>query len=115
MKPHLTSAVHAFSLIIISIIGYQITKSYTAFIPLVFGAVLLPLNKGIRFEDKIQSHIAVALTLLVTIALFKPFSSALADQDMGGMIRVGIMLLTGVVAFISFINSFIQARKRKRS
>lgn len=113
MAPQVASAIHAFTLLGVGITGYVITNSQTALIPVVFAVVLLVCNNGIKYQHKIMSHLAVVLTLLVTIALLKPFSSAMADGDTWGMVRVGAMLITGIIAMVSFIRSFMANRKSK--
>ena len=113
MQAHVASAIHAFTLLGVGVIGYVVTKSNTAMIPVVFGVVLLVCNNGIRFEHKIMSHLAVVLTLLVTVALLKPFSAAMGDGDTWGMVRVGAMIVTGIIAMIAFVRSFIAAKKAR--
>lgn len=104
---------NAACLIGMSIWGYYDTNAPTALIPLIFGVVLLVLTNSIRNHNKTVAHIAVALTLIALIAICaKPLQAAL---DEGGMklVRVGAMVLTGIIAMISFIMSFIKARKAK--
>ncbi len=115
MKAHVMSAINAFALIAIGVWGYTVTNAGTALIPVIFGVVILVCNNGIKYEHKIMSHIAVVLTLLVTIALIKPFTAAMGDGDTMGMTRVGIMLVTGILAMIAFIQSFIAARKKRNN
>lgn len=113
MQAHVASAIHGFTLLGVGIVGYVITKSNTALIPVFFSVIILVCNNGIRDQHKIMSHIAVVLTLFVTVALVKPFSANLAQGDTWGMVRVGAMLLTGVIAMVAFIRSFIAARKAR--
>lgn len=115
MKAHVASAVNAFTLLIMGGWGYFSTNAPTALIPVFFGVILLVTNNGIRNEHKVMSHIAVFLTLLITIALFKPFSSAMADGDALGMVRTGLMALTSMIALFAFIKSFRAARKRREA
>ena len=112
--------INSLTLIVISIWGYFVVNSnsneweWTPLIPTVFGILLLLCNKGVRAQNKIIAHISVFLTLVTVIALYvKPLKSALADDDSMGILRVSIMLLTGLFAMIMFVKSFIEARRKK--
>ena len=87
-------------------------QSVTAFIPLFFGVVLLLCNGGVKKENKIIAHIAVLVTLIALLGLTMPLKAAVADGRTLSIIRVAAMLLTGSLAMISFIKSFIAARKK---
>jgi hypothetical protein len=89
-------------------------QSPTAFIPLLFGVVLLLCNRGLKKENKIIAHIAVLVTLVALLGLTMPLKAAIIDQRTLSIIRVVAMLLTGSLAMISFIKSFIAARKNKQ-
>lgn len=115
MKAHIASAMNAYTLILMGGWGYFATNAPTALIPVFFGVILLVCNNGIRYENKIMSHIAVVLTFLLIGALMKPFMGAMGDGDTMGMVRVGLMLLTTIIAFISFIMSFIAAKKKRQA
>ena len=106
---------NSFSLISLGFWGYYSTlpegpKSFTIFIPVAFGLALLLCNSGIKKENKLVSHIAVALTLLILVALcFRlPKTDAGLDQY-----RVLAMVVTSAIAMITFVKSFIEARKKK--
>ncbi len=114
MKAHTASSINAYTLIIMGIWGYVATKAPTSFIPVVFGILLLTMNNGIRLDNKVQSHIAVLLTLLVGFALMKPLRGNIAEGDTMGIVRVGAMILTSVLAMVFFIKSFMTARKTKK-
>lgn len=89
------------------------SPSPTALIPVAFGTVLFVMTNSIRDHNKVVAHIAVVLTLLIMIALIKPFNAALGRSDNMAAFRVGLMVLTSFVSFIFFIKSFIDARKAK--
>ena len=112
MKPHIANFINGIVLLIMGLWGYFTTQSPTALIAPVFGIIFLGLNNWLKKENKVVAHIIVVLTLLLIIALFKPLSGALNDGDTLGLIRVGIMMLTSVFAFSTFIRSFINARKK---
>ena len=109
------SAINAISLILIGLFGYfqSQTPSPTAFIPVIFGVILLALNSGVKSQNKIIAHVAVTATLVILIGLLMPLKSAISKDDIFAALRVSFMLLTTVIALISFIQSFIQARKEK--
>ncbi len=115
IKPHIASMIHAVSLAALGAFGYfsSDTPSVTALIPVVFGVILLALNPGIKKENKVVAHIAVTLTLLIIIGLAKPLQGALGRSDSGAVARIAVMLVTGVFAMVTFIKSFIAARKAK--
>jgi hypothetical protein len=88
-------------------------QSVTAFIPLVFGVILLLCNNGIKKENKMIAHIAVLVTLLAIIGLTKPLNAAIDEERFMSILRVSIMIATGVVAMVTFIKNFIDNRKKK--
>ena len=87
-------------------------NAYTALIPLAFGVILFLCNKGVKKENKIIAHIAVLATLLALIGLTVPLNKAIAEDRSLGVFRISVMILTGIVAMITFIKSFIAARKK---
>jgi len=117
MKAHVASMINAIVLIALGLWGYfgSDTPSPTAFIPVGFGVVLLALNGGVKKENKVIAHIAVLLTLILAIALGMALKGALGRGDNMASTRVGIMLLTTIIAMIAFIRSFIQARKAREN
>ena len=115
MKAHTASLVNAIILIALGLWGYfgSETPSMTALIPVVFGAIILALNKGIKNENKIIAHVAVLLTLLILIGLIKPLTGAMDRGDNTATVRVAIMILSTLVALAYFIKSFIDARRQR--
>jgi len=102
-------------LIIMGAWGYfgSESPSPTALIPVIVGAILFVMTNSIRNHNKVVAHIAVVLTLLIFVALLKPLSAALGRDDTMAVVRVGLMLLSSLVAIVYFIKSFIDARKSK--
>ena len=113
MKAHIVSLIHAVALIGLGGYGYlsSDTPSVTALIPVVFGVLLLAMNNGVKKENKVIAHIAVLLTLLIIIGLIKPLTGAMGRGDSAAVARVATMLVLGVLAMVSFVRSFIAARK----
>ena len=115
MKAHIVSLIHAVALIGLGGYGYlsSDTPSVTALIPVVFGVLLLAMNNGVKKENKVNAHIAVLLTLLIIIGLIKPLTGAMGRGDSAAVARVATMLVLGVLAMVSFVRSFIAARKAR--
>src|SRR5690554_7550081 len=78
MKVYWISFVNAILLMVLGAWAYLVsdTPSLTALIPVFAGVLLLALNPGLKKEKKLEAHLAVLLTLLVTIGLFKPLLAA---------------------------------------
>ena len=117
MKPSKANILNSLTLIVFGIWGsypYILSGagSITSLIPLFFGLLLLSLNNGMKKENKMISHIVVLVTLLILVALIMPLKGALERSDTMAFIRVGTMVLTSFFAMITFIRSFIQARKK---
>jgi hypothetical protein len=49
--------------------------------------------------------------LLALIGLFKPLTSAISDSRVLSIFRVSIMLIASIYSMITFVKSFIAARK----
>ena len=115
MRPHKWNALNAVVLILMGAWAYfgSESPSPTALIPVGFGVLLLALTPQLRKENKIVAHTAVVLTLIIFIALFRPLLSAIDGGETLSTVRVSAMLLTSLLALISFIRSFIQARKNR--
>ena len=93
--------------------GYIDVSSVTALIPTFFGIALILCTNGLKKENKMISHIAVLLTLLILGALLGMRLPKSIDQGGIGLIRVIIMIGTSAVAMLFFINSFMRARRNK--
>ena len=105
--------INSISLIAMGIWGYIDRSSATALIPAFFGAALILCTNGLKKENKMISHIAVLLTLLILGALVGTRLPKSIDQGGIGLIRVIIMIGTSAVAMLFFISSFIRARRNK--
>ena len=77
------SILNSIVLILMSLWGYfsSETPSLTALIPLFFGVIILICFKGIKSHNKVISHIAVLLTLIVLLALFMPLLGSVKRGD----------------------------------
>ena len=115
MKAHTASLVNAVFLVLLSGWGYlsSDTPSITALIPAFVGVVLLICYPGIKKENKIIAHIAVLLTLIILIGLYKPLMGVINRGNTSGILRVVVMVISTAFALITFIKSFIDARKAR--
>ncbi|MDX1666324.1 MAG: hypothetical protein R3350_03805 [Saprospiraceae bacterium] len=85
--------------------------SPTALIPVGFGLIFLLTSPGVKKENKIVAHIVVILTLLLLVALVMPLRGAINREDTMAILRVALMMATSLWAMVTYINSFIQARR----
>ncbi len=112
MKAHQASLINAATLIAMGLWAYFAAASApkTAFVPVGFGVLLLALNPGIKKENKIVAHIAVALTTLVLLSLIMPLVGSIRRGNEMAIVRVGLMMASSVYAIVYFIKSFKAAR-----
>ena len=117
LNAHKASLINAISLILIGGFGYlqSDTPSPTALIPVVVGALLIAMNKGVKDENKIIAHVAVLLTLIMLLGLAMPLMGSVKRGDTQGTIRVIVMIFTTIGALFYFVKSFIDARKSRES
>ncbi len=115
MSPATANLINAVALIALGLMGYftSDSPSKTAFIPVGFGVALLACYPGVRNNSKVVAHVAVVLTLIILLALVMPLRAAIDREDTAAIVRVGLMLATGVLAMVMFIRSFIAARRSK--
>ena len=113
MKASLSSLLNAIILISMGLWGYfeSESKAITALIPVIIGTILLLVNKGVKNENKALAHVAVLLTFLILFGLVKPLLGAFERENTYAVIRVLLMIISSLWAMISFIKSFISARK----
>tara|TARA_B100000902_G_scaffold86620_1_gene90818 strand:+ start:208 stop:567 length:360 start_codon:yes stop_codon:yes gene_type:complete len=113
LKPFQLSFINSLTLILLGAYGYfqSSTPSMTALIPVIFGILLLAMNSGVKKQNKIIAHIAVTVTLLMIIGLIMPLLGSIDRSDNAAIFRIIVMMVTSIFAMISFIKSFIAARK----
>ena len=112
MNATIANLINSISLMLIGLWGYFDVLSPTALIPVSIGFLIL-CSRGVKNQNKIISHIAVLLTLLILIALVGMRLPKSIDKGGVGLIRVIIMIFTSTVSMIFFVKSFIAARKNK--
>ena len=117
MKPFILSMINSTILISMGSWSYLINESrpITALIPVFVGSCLLLLNKRVKNEDKVGSHLAVLLTLLIIIGLLKPLLGSFERDNYQAIFRIALMEITSILALLSFIKSFIETRKNRKT
>lgn len=117
MKPFQANLLNAAALIILGLWGYfgSETPSPTALIPVGFGVIFALATPPFKKENKVVAHIVVLLTLLIIIALLMPFKGAIGRGDTLAAVRVGIMIATSIFGMVTYIKSFIAARKAREA
>ena len=111
MKAPFYNKLNSIVLIALGLWGYIDVQSPTALIPVGFGVILILCNNGLKKENKIISHIAVLLTLVILLALVGMRLPKSIDAGGLGLFRVSAMIVTSVLSMVAFILSFIKARK----
>jgi len=108
MKPYPATILNGFTLIILSAWGYFAAEngSFTALIPMAFGAVFLLLSNGIRNENRTILYILTVFSILVILSLYMPFQRSWETGNMAATIRILLMVGTGVIAAMAYIKSF---------
>ena len=123
MKTYQANLINSLTLILMPLWAYltyegtaeKPEQSITALIPLFLGTILFLCNNGIKKENKVIAHIAVVVTFIALLGLFMPLKAAIAEDRTLSLVRVTIMLFTGMLAMITFVRSFIANRKSKQS
>ena len=121
MKTYQANLINSLSLILMPLWAYltfegtveKPEQSLTAFIPLVFGVILILCNGGLKKENKIIAHIAVLVTLIALLGLTMPLKAAFVEGRNDSVFRVSFMILTSILAMITFVKSFIANRSKK--
>jgi len=116
MNAFLASLINALTLIGLGTWGFlgSESPSMTALIPVAVGVLLLICAPGVRKENKIMSHVAVVLTLVILFGLIKPLTGAWERSDTAAIFRVFAMMATTLLAMVFFVKSFIDARKKRQ-
>ena len=123
MKTYQANLINGLTLILMPLWAYltyegtaeKPEQSITALIPLFLGLILLSCNAHLALKNKLSAHIAVVVTLIALLGLFMPLKAAIAEDRTLSVVRVAIMLFTGMLAMITFVRSFIANRKSKQS
>ncbi|NEW82703.1 MAG: hypothetical protein GZ094_10100 [Mariniphaga sp.] len=115
MKVYLVSMMNAFILMVLglwSFLGSE-NPSPISLIPIITGAFLLSLIRGLRYGSKPMAHISMVLTFLILIAMIVPFISALGHNDSAAAYRIGFMMVSCSIAIGFFVSKIIRVRKKR--
>ena len=111
MKIAFYNTLNSIVLIALGLWGYIDVQSPTALIPVGFGVILLLCANGLKKENKIISHVAVLLTLVILVALVgMRLPKSLVSGGLG-LVRVSAMILTSILSMVACVLSFIKARR----
>ena len=115
MKSFTASFYNAIILIVFGLWGYfsYDDASYTALIPVVAGVILLVLNRCIIRGNKLLTHVAVAVTLLMLFGLVKPLLGSIDREDSLAIARVSVMMLSTLLALTLFIREYVEKMSKK--
>ena len=114
MNPKTTNVINSIALIMMGLWGFIDVSSPTALIPTGFGVLIFicfVLSKRNEKSNKIFSHVAILLTLLILFAIIGTRLPKSIDDGDIGLLRVLIMIGTSILSTLIFIKSFINARK----
>ncbi len=115
MNAATANLINSIVLIATGLWGYFATGSPTAFISVGFGVILLLCTSGVRKENKVIAHVAVLLTLIVLLALGgMRLPKAIAAGGLG-IVRGILPVITGILAMVMFVRSFIAAKKAREA
>ncbi len=114
MKPFQINLINAIVLIVMGLWGYLGAEdpSPTALIPVGFGVIFALATPPFQKGNRVVAHIVVVLTFLLIIALFMPLRGAINREDTLAIVRVGLMVLTSIIALVIYVRSFLAARKK---
>lgn len=88
------------------------TRAPTALIPAAFGLLFLVFQKGVANQNKIISHVAVVLTLLLLVICIMRFVKV--EDWVAKKYVFLVCVISNAVALTAFISSFIEARKNRK-
>lgn len=111
--PFYATLINGFCLITMGGWGYFASSSITALIPIGFGVGFLAMAPGVKSYNKAIAHIVVFLALVTLGALVPPLLRVIGAGNGLGIFRLGMMLLTTIIALGFYIKSFIDARRSR--
>ncbi len=118
-KPQTLNLIYSLFLIVVGITGFILRYlevkdfQYTALIPSVFGFILLFLTGGISRQNKIISHIAVGLTLILaalTLFMYIKNSGNGFIETRKGIIFI-LIIISSYIVLTLYIIRFIKIKK----
>ncbi|WP_462317504.1 hypothetical protein [Marinilabilia sp.] len=116
MKLYVLSLINGIVLMVLGIWSHlwPESPSPTALIPVIFGAAILVLNKGVRNYRKGISNAVMFLTLLILLGLIFPLKGSIEKADTPALLRVLTMMVVSLISFIFFLRRFINDRIKNK-
>lgn len=117
MNAHKANLINVITLIFMSGWTYldAMTKDMSSLFPMYFAIILLAMNDGIKYNNKAQFYVALILSLVIMLILINPFLSASTNEDQMAVFRIGIMLLTSLLAIFFLAKSILSVRLSKQN
>jgi hypothetical protein len=114
-KPFFSTIFNASVLAILGLWGFLSVpqSSVTALIPVFGASVLFVLTPALKHENRKAAHAIVIITFILLLGLIKPLTGSIERGNVLSIVRVTVMMLTGVYALATYVKSFIDARKNR--
>ena len=108
MKSNQAAIINSIILLSIGLWGYAANNfsAHTAIVPIGFGILLMVLSRYMKNENKLIHYIVFGLTLVIMVAMLRPFLRNAEQEDLNGMIRVGLEMAACAMALIIYIRNF---------
>lgn len=109
MEPFKANLINSTILIILGFWGFAASgwDSTTALIAPSLGLLCLILTPFFKKENKIAVYIVMGSTLMLLIALLRPLTRELGQNDYEGVIRVAVMMFGCMVASVTYFRKFL--------
>ena len=122
MNTHKASLLNSFILFFLGLWGYIAVNQdnllspehFTPLIPVIVGILLFILNKGLKNQNKVSSHLVVLLTFFILGGLFMPLKDGIENQNTMKIFRACVMIASTIFAFYYQIQSFVNARIKNK-
>lgn len=113
MDAYKATLLNGLTLILMSVWAWFATQSASVAITAAFGLLFLLLAGGVKRENPVISHLVVVLVVVVILALIRPLLGTFERGNPAGSVRVGLMMLTSLLALGYYVKSFIDTRRAR--
>lgn len=109
MKPPVANLANSIILLAFGSWGYAASgyQYVTALIAPGFGLLFLVLHYGLVRQHRYAVYTIIGLTLLLLIALVRPLTRELSQNDYAGVARVAVMMFSCMVATVRYFQHFV--------
>ena len=111
LSPKNVALLNSLTLILIGLMSYIYSSSWTPLIPVFIGMLILVCYVFYDMNSKLFAHVCVVLMLLAFLGFFKPLMGAVSKSDVYAIVRVVLMQIVTLYSIVCFVVSFIKARK----